>query len=286
MFKKTMKKLMCGVLAVVGTVACAGTVNACESSHPKVEMEIEFNGTTYELEYKLYRKIAPATVEHFLALAENGYYDGLCVHDYDDDKLYTGAYKYESENLVYQKYYDIVKGYENFPQSVWTDEDKTNPTYTLYGEFYANADFTVENGAKKQEFGSLTMYYTDKETDDYQVVVERHNGEGIAHRDYQENCATSLFFISMSDTSKSDSNYCTFATLDEDSVDTLKDLRTAIEEYIEDNYGEEDDPEEAFAPETETEVDGDDPFVDEATTEKYNVPKSAIVIKKVSVKKY
>ena len=118
------------------------------------------------------------------------------------------------------------------------------------------------------------------------MVVERHNGEGIAHRDYQENCATSLFFISMSDTSKSDSNYCTFATLDEDSVDTLKDLRTAIEEYIEDNYGEEDDPEEAFAPETETEVDGDDPFVDEATTEKYNVPKSAIVIKKVSVKKY
>ena len=282
MFKKTMKKLMCGVLAVVGTVACAGTFTACESSHPKVEMEIEFNGTTYELEYKLYRKIAPATVEHFLALAENGYYDGLCVHDYDDDKLYTGAYKYESENLVYQKYYDIVKGYENFPASVWTDTSKSETTYTLYGEFYSNADFTVENGAMRQTYGALTMFYTDKNTED-QIVIERHNGAGTAWRDYKYNSATSQFFITLDENQSANDDYCTFAELDEDSYEVLDALKEAISDYIGDNF----ELTSEFTEETELIIDEDDPFVgDQDKKVKYKVPKKAIVIKKVSVTKY
>lgn len=286
MLKNTMKKLVCGVLAVASTVACMGTLTACETSHPKVEMQIEFNGTTYDLEYKLYRKVAPATVSHFLTLAENGYYDGLCVHDYSGDKLYTGGFKYENENLVYQKYYDIVKDYADFPCSVWLDAEKTQPTYTLYGEFYGNSEFTVESGAKSQEFGSLTMFYEDKDSDD-RIIVERHNGEGTARYAYEDNCATSLFFISMSDETKTDTDYCTFATLDEDSVEILQNLRTAIEEYISDNYGDEDDPDEAFAPETEVYYEENDPVLGVQDEEAdYNVPKSAIVIKKVSVKKY
>lgn len=287
MNKNTVKKWICCVLAATGTVACAGTMSACETSHPKVEMTIEFNGKAYELEYKLYRKVAPATVNHFLTLADNGYYDGLCVHDYANDKLYTGGYKYEEENLVYQQYYDIVKDYEAFPYSVWLDNEKETPTYTLYGEFYGNSEFKVENGAKSQEFGSLTMYYEDVESEDNGVWVERHNGEGMARYAYDENCATSLFFISMSDETKTDSNYCTFATLDEDSVETLQSLRTAIEEYIADTYEDEDDPDEAFAPETTVEYTEVDPVLGEQEREEdYNVPQSAIVIKSVKVKKY
>ncbi|MBQ8685782.1 MAG: peptidylprolyl isomerase [Clostridia bacterium] len=285
MFKTKMKRILCGALALSATVACTATLTACETSHPKVEMEIEFNGQTYELEYKLYRKIAPATVKHFLALAENGYYDGLCVHDYTSDKLYTGGYTYENENLVYKKYYDIVKNYADFPVSVWTDETKATPTYTLYGEFYENADFTVENGALDQTFGSLSMFYTEKDGED-QVVIERHNGEGVAWRDYENNCATSLFFISLASETKSDDNYCTFATLDDDSVEALEELKGDIEDYIAENYsaGDED---EVFAPETTVEVDGDDPYVGQKdNTESYHVPQKAIVIKKVTVKKY
>ena len=284
MFKTKMKRVFCGALALCGVFACTATMTACETSHPKVEMQIEFNGATYELDYKLYRKVAPATVNHFLALAENGYFDGLCVHDYTSEKWYTGGYSYENDNLVYKKYYDIVKDYKDFPISVWEDNDKTIPTYTVYGEFYENADFTVENGALDQTFGSLSMFYTEKDVEQ-QVVIERHNGEGVALRNYNENSATSLFFISLASETKSDDNYCTFATLDEDSVDVLNDLKEDIETYISENY--DDEGGEVFAPETEVEVDADDRYVgNKDNVEKYNVPKKAIVIKSLKVKKY
>ena len=284
MLKSKFKKILATTLAVTGVFACTASLTACETSNPKVEMQIEFNGETYDLTYTLYRKTAPATVKHFLALAENGYFDGLCVHDYTSEKLYTGGYKYEDNNLVYQKYYDIVKGYENFPCSVWLDNEKANPTYTLYGEFYGNSGFKVENGAKKQEFGSLTMFYEDIDSDD-RIFVERHNGKGITPYAYEDNSATSLFFISLADEAKSDSNYCTFATLNEKYVDTLKELRTAIEEYIESNYAEDDDAE--FAPDTKIVVEENDPVLGEVEQEyEYSVPKKAIVIKKVEVKKY
>lgn len=286
MLKNTFKKILCGALTLTATVGCLGTLTACETSHPKVEMQIEFNGETYELEYKLYRKVAPATVAHFLALAENGYFDGLCVHDYTSGKLYTGSYKYESDNLVYQKYYDIVKNYGDFPCSVWLDEEKSKPTYTLYGEFYGNSEFTVESGVKKQEYGSLTMYYEDIDSDD-RVIVERHNGEGVARYAYEDNCATSMFFISTSTSATTDSNYCTFATLDEDSVEILQDLVADIEAYIEDNYGDEDDSTSAFAPETKVYYEENDPVLGDMEEEyEYNVPVTPIVIKKVEVKKY
>ena len=93
--KKTLKKITCGILAAVSVFGCAATLTACETSHPEVEMKVEFNGETYTLDYKLYRELAPQTVKHFLWLADNGYYDGLCVHDYSQNdylRLYTGAY--------------------------------------------------------------------------------------------------------------------------------------------------------------------------------------------------
>lgn len=281
MKKMNFKKSLCLALALS---VCVGTLTACETSKPKVEMQIEFNGETYDLDYVLHRKVAPATVKHFLTLAENGYFDGLCVHDYTNEKMYTGGYKYENDNLVYQKYYDIVKDYANFPYSVWLDEQKATPTYTVYGEFFGNSEFKVENGAKSQEFGSLTMFYEDIDSDD-RITVERHNGKGTAQYDYEDNCATSLFFISMSDETKTDSNYCTFATLNEKSVDVLKELRSAIESYIESNFDDED--EDTFAPEKSVVVEENDPVLGLQENEwEYNVPQSAIVIKSVKVKKY
>ena len=282
MMKKAMKKILCGALCLTACLGSALSFSACETSKPEVEMEIEFNGNTYTLEYTLYRKIAPATVNHFIALAENGYYNGLCVHNYTSNKMYTGAYKYENDNLVYQKYYDIVKGYENFPASVWTDTSKSETTYTLYGEFYSNADFTVENGAMRQTYGALTMFYTDKNTED-QIVIERHNGAGTAWRDYKYNSATSQFFITLDENQSANDDYCTFAELDEDSYEVLDALKEAISDYIGDNF----ELTSEFTEETELIIDEDDPFVgDQDKKVKYKVPKKAIVIKKVSVTKY
>lgn len=297
MSRKIMKKVACNLLALASVVACAGTFTACETSHPKVEMQIEFDGETYTLEYKLFRKIAPSTVSHFLFLVENGYYDGLCVHNYDmsGEKMYTGAYTVAStpddaDGVEYKSYYDEIKKFSNyseFPASVWSNESRTTPTYTVYGEFSSNK-FTVENGALKQSFGSLTMYYHEKDTEDrvYATYLGGdRKGETVA-REYQYNSATSQFFISLSSTEASSAKYCTFAQLnDDDSKEELEDLMEDINDYIEDVYGEEE--EDSFVTSHSVKVDEDDPFVGKKSKSvTFDVPNKPIIIKKVTVKKY
>ncbi len=296
--KKILKKITCGILSAVSVFGCAATLTACETSHPEVEMKIEFNDKTYTLEYKLYRNVAPATTDHFLWLAGNGYYNDLCVHDYSQEdyvRMYTGAYELatstdDADGLVYKKYYDTISTYKNygdFPVSVWMDEEKANPTYTLKGEFSAN-NFSVESGALKETFGSLTMYYNSisayEDVAEEDVYMLRADGKGVSKRDYQYNCATSMFYISLSAASKNNNAYCTFATLKADSKSALQSLQTALNEYIEDNYnGESSD----FTESESVTVCTDDAHLgDHSITETFSVPKKPIVIKKVKVLKY
>ena len=297
-----MKRIVSSALAALSIIACAGMTTACESNHPEVEMTITFNGKDYTLEYQLYRKVAPKTVNHFLWLAGNGYYDGLCVHNYDSTnyKMYTGAYSVatdadDEDGLTYKPYYDTIKTFANFadfPVSVWKDTNKDTALYNLYGEFESN-NFRVTNGSKKQSFGSLTMYYDAKDTTAkvYAPYSEGSDKAGeMAARAYKYNSATSQFYISLSQTETTVAGYCTFATLDEDSVDTLKDLQTAIADYIEAEYGEGDEETTAvsqFTTKHSVKVDEDDEYVGtKASTVNFLVPNSPIVIKSVTVKKY
>ncbi|MBQ7924182.1 MAG: peptidylprolyl isomerase [Clostridia bacterium] len=276
-----LKKLVSGILATTAIFGCVGTLTACETAHPEVRITIAFEGEEYELNYTLYRKFAPATTAHFLKLAEEGYYDGLCVHDYADSRLYTGAYSYDANEddnggLVYKKYYEIVKNYENFPISVYTEDNE--PTYTLCGEFSDN-HFEWEKGeVKKEEYGSLTMFYTDKSTNDDRISVDHPDSDDRLARDYKDNSATSQFFISLTSTTKSNSKYCTFALLEEDDVEVLDDLKEAIEAYLSDNdEGSED---------VTLDVDEDDMYVGEYKYQAtYTVLASPITIKTVEVTK-
>jgi cyclophilin family peptidyl-prolyl cis-trans isomerase len=285
MFKKTMKKIACAALATVSVVGCVGMFTACETNNPEVKMTIEFQDETYTLEYKLYRKIAPSTVKHFLWLAENGYYDGLAIHDYDatNNKLFGGAYTAEGTSLTYKEYYDVIKtfdNYANFPHSVWGQKDKTSPTYTLYGEF-ENNKFQVTSGALKENFGTLTMYYTTKNTTDRVYVKRAADGE-ISPKDYKYNCATSMFYISTRTSAKADKSYCTFATLNNkgELEELLDDIALCIEENYNDDVAE-------FVSAKQMYVDADDAYVSSQNKSvSYDVPKEAIVIKSVKVTKY
>ena len=283
------KRVVSAALALSAVCASVATFSACETAHPEVQITLSFNKQDYTLDYTLYRKVAPATVEHFLTLAENGYYDGLCVHDYDDSKMYTGGYSYQdggaNGGLIYKNYYEIVKSY--IPQTVWQDQAKTLPTYTLYGEFESNKFSVKNNGHLLESFGSLTMYYTEKEDCEDSVYVQRSDGDGVSTRGYEYNSATSLFYISLSTGTKTNKNYCTFALLSDDSTSELTALQTAIADYIEDNYGEEEDAAEDFVTDVTLEVDADDIFVGGRDNEEtYQVPNEPIVVKKVEVKKY
>lgn len=278
---KNLKRFIGTALAITGVCACTATMTACETPHPEVQITLSFNDETYTLDYVLYRNITPATVNHFLALAENKYYDGLCVHDYSTGALYTGAYSYENEKLVYKNYFDTVASY--IPQTVWLDSEKTSPTYTLYGEFESN-HFTVENGALSESFGALVMYYSDKDTES-EVYVQRNQDGKLAPRAYEKNSTTSQFFISLKETTAENNDYCVFATLKESSVSVLESLQTAILEYASDAYGE--DEENGFVTETEMEIDEDDQMLGgNGSTVSYNVPNEPIVVTSIKVKKY
>ena len=299
MFKKTMKKIACGALVIASVVACAGTFTACETSHPEVKMELQFNNKTYTLEYKLYRNIAPSTTNHFIWLVENGYYNNLCVHNYDstNQRMYTGGYSVatseeDEDGLTYKPYYTTVKEYaakSTFPATVWLNDNKTNPTYTVYGEFEDNG-FKVENGDVDQTFGSLTMYYNKKDTSEmvYTPYLKKDKEGQTALRKYSGNSATSLFYISLYETSIDNTAYCTFATLDEDSVEVLQGFKSDLAAYISANYeAAENGEKESFTEEHKVSVDSDDKFVGEKDTKlNFNVPKSAIIIKSITVTKY
>ncbi|MBE5739905.1 MAG: hypothetical protein E7349_03495 [Clostridiales bacterium] len=279
---KKMKKATSLVLAFAATAATMGMFTACETKNPEVEMKIEFAGEVYTLEYKLYRELAPATVKHFIKLVENEYYNGLCVHNFDEgaNKMYAGAYQYdanvENGGLVYKQYYDIVSKYDGFEHTVWVDSDKAMPTYTLKGEFGANS-FKVESGELKQSFGSLTMQYTQKDFDDLEeVAVLRSKGDRTDNKSYEYNSATSQFSIFLSKTETADSAHCTFATLEEGSVSVLEALLAAIDEYESD-----------FVNEYVWDVDQDDLVLgDRENTATYKIPVSPIVIQSMKVTKY
>lgn len=282
MQNKILKKVLCYALAAAGTLACATTMTACETNTPEAQIVLSFNGKTYTLEYEMNRKITPKTVAHFIALADAGYYNGLCVHNYQSTTgMYTGGYTYTDGNLVAKDYFSIVTSY--IPKSVWLDSSKKTPTYTLYGEFEKN-NFNVTNGALSESYGSLVMYYTSKSGGD-QVSIERNDGKGMATRSYEYNSATSQFYISLAATSSKNKNYCVFATLSEDSKSALGSLQTAISDYMDDTFGEE--AEEKFAESETVTVDENDPVVGgQGVAVSYDVPREPIIVKSVKITKY
>lgn len=298
--KKFLKKAISATLATVGIVGGAFAFTSCTTNNPEVQMRVSFNGTTYTLEYKLYRKLAPNTVNHFLALVENGYYnekDGqnICIHDYSDSKWYTGGYSYnpssdENGGLSYRDYFSIVSAYANKDfVSVWRDSEKTMPTFTLYGEFPNNGMEMAKGDFLSPSFGSLAMYYEGKgdNADEFDVYVERVDGNGIRKIKYEKNSATSMFSINLS-SSSADKSHCTFATLQESSVDELKALQAAVDKFIETNFPDADEDDlGGFTEEVEIDYGKGDPFIDNAgLTVEYDVPTTPIIIKSIEVLKY
>ena len=168
--------------------------------------------------------------------------------------------------------------------------EKNKPLYNVYGEFSSNG-FTVENGAKKQSYGSLTMFYHEKDTKAkvYAPYLNEEKAGEMASREYKYNSATSQFYVSLSTTESTNARYCTFATLKEDSVEVLQDLQDAIAEYIEKNYTVEEGESAVseFTTKQTVEVDTDDIFTgDKNETATFLVPNEPIVIKDITTKKY
>ncbi|MDE6411632.1 MAG: peptidylprolyl isomerase [Clostridia bacterium] len=226
--------------------ACAlGMFAGCTTQHPEVTITYSFNGKDYSVTYTLSRNDAPKTVQHFIELADAGYYDGMCIHDYTSDALYSGGYRLVDGELEEIDYLTTVKALEEeknitFTQSVWM-EDGT-PLYAVYGEFSGNGVENEKGREYRHTSGALVMYYTNKGTKEIDVKVERADGgknndgksEQTVH--YSKNSATSLFYTYTGvSNSSNDGKYCVFGMADEDDYqnELEKGLFAAIAEYKE-----------------------------------------------------
>lgn len=260
---KKIGHIVCAAL-IAGAAFCMPFMAGCTNAHPEARITISFNEEEYVLKYKLYRNMYPQTVQHFIELADNGFYDNTIIHNYQSNYLYGGGYDYldgsdgEDEGVSYADaygddsdearldYYEAAsKEYEysvlanplngKITPSVYEDISEgeyIDPLDTLIGEFTSN-QHKIDNGALKQTYGCLTMYYSSKTADtvkNKRVYLDKYGSAFGVQGEYTYNSATSLFRIYTSNptTPSSLSAYCIFGTLE--NTDALDDLKSAISE--------------------------------------------------------
>lgn len=297
--KRRVRRIL-SVATVLTLGACAlGTFAGCTTQHPEVTITYSFNGKDYAVTYTLSRNDAPKTVQHFIELADAGFYDGTCIHDYQSDALYSGGYKLVDGELEEIDYFTVVRQLEEekgitFTQSVWKDNKKSEPLYTVYGEFSENGVVNEYARENRHSAGALVMYYTPKGSFSGDVTVERadggkeNDGNSTQQVRYTWNSATSLFYTyTGSSNSTKDRNYCVFGKADEDDYENQleKGLFAAIKEY-EESLGED----ASFTDDITRKLNRYDPFEDVAkgdATADFQTPiDKPIVIKSVKVNKY
>ena len=274
MSSKIKKALLAFSLA--GLVGVSAAASACgNSKHPNARITIEFNGKTYAIDYILYRNMYPQTVQHFIELADAGFYNDTIIHDYRSSDWVGGAYSYNAEkevtnnngdvsreatdyateysrsdtafaeyladNCKEKAYYDLVTaGMESGKFTASVFEDMTflngkyavsNPLPTVIGEFSANDHKIEDDKGLTASYGVLKTFYYQK-TDVQRVYVKDSFGD-IMPRDYNYNCATSLFSMQVKNsTSYSAEKYAVFGQLKNDSAKgMLEQLSDDISDY-------------------------------------------------------
>lgn len=290
-FKK-LGKVIC-TLALAGVACAVPMLTGCNTDHPEAKITIEFNGQTYVLEYKMYRNMYPQTVQHFIELADNGFYNDTIIHNYQSSYWYGGGFDYvEDDNLSYSEavteggvelltYMETASKEEEYSKLTYLtpsvyrdfiDGKYSQPLNTLIGEF-SNNQHKIENGALKSSFGALRMYYSNKNDVKNRVYMDKTGSAAGVRGDYKYNCATSLFTIQSGSSTSSDSSYCIFGTLK--NTDTLTNLKSDVSK----NY--------TSTSSVTMYIDNYDAFVEKKTNEAtYAVTKKPIIVRSVEITKY
>ena len=151
-----------------------------EVKNPIVTMEVQDFGT---IKLELYPEMAPQTVSNFIALAQNGFYDGLKSHRVVEGFMIQGG-DIEGDGSGSPKL-------SNLGIKVSEEEDRE---YCIEGEFLNNGH---ENKIKHKE-GVISMARGDYTSYSSSLAKESYNSAG------------SQFFIMVADNSSLDGNYAAF----------------------------------------------------------------------------
>ena len=300
-FKK-LGRVLCTLALAGAALAVSGTMTGCKNGHAEAKITIEYDGVSYVLEYTMYRNMYPQTVQHFIELADNGFYNNTIIHDYQTSYWYGGGYDYkegdvDEDELSYkQSYAEGNEGLleyleqtskENEYVKLATEGKLTPSVYrnfvngeyqgaynTLIGEFSSN-NHKIENGALSNSYGALRFYYhnvTDDKVGKTHVYLDKQDSPAGVMGEYRYNRATSLFSIQTGTSTSTDSSHCVFATLN--NTQTLRDLRTAVtKSYDYENV--------------KVYVENRDELLGSNKNEAdYRLTKTAIIVKSVKITKY
>ena len=231
------------IIALILIVALIGGVGygyyqkaTMEVKNPIVTMEVQDFGT---IKLELYPEMAPEAVANFVALAQNGYYDGLKFHRVVSDFMIQGGDS-NGDGTGAPKLSDL--GIE-----VSEDEDRE---YCIKGEFLANK---YNKNTLKHEEGVISMARGDYTSYSSTLTTESYNSAG------------SQFFIVTKETSSLDGMYAPFGKVIEgmDIVHNIEKVETKIIE-------KEDMTEEEKA-EAEKSTPVNDVIISKVTVETYGV---------------
>ena len=210
------------ILVLIGTISYGYYKNfTMEVKNPIVTMEVQDYGV---IKLELYPEEAPETVANFIALAKNGYYNGLKFHRVVKDFMIQGG----------DKNGDGTGAPELSDLGLVSEDDENNREYSITGEFLANG---YENKLKNKE-GTISMARADYTSYSSQLATESYNSGG------------SQFFINTVDNSSLDGSYTVFGKVIEgmDVVHAIEnvEVKSAEEETTESTDSE--------SSETQTEV--------------------------------
>lgn len=183
-------KNILGVIAIIIVLVLIGGVAfgyykklTTEVKNPIATMEVQDFGT---VEIELYPQMAPNTVKNFIALSNNGFYDGLTFHRIIKDFMIQGGDPNgDGTGGATLSAIDtsIEKG---------SDADKE---YSIKGEFYKNE---YKKNTLSHEKGVISMARSD-----YSSI-----SSSLAEEGYNSGC--SQFFIMTETTTSLDKQYASF----------------------------------------------------------------------------
>lgn len=193
------------IIALIGVVAFGYYKKATLTvQNPVATIEVENFGT---IKVELYPDQAPETVSNFIALANNGFYDGTAFHRVVKDFMIQAGSK-DGDGTTGAKISDLKEG----------GEDKD---YTIKGEFIANG---VNNTVKFEE-GTIAMARADYTS----------YSSTLTEESYDSGC--SQFFIMTEANTNLNGNYAAFGKVIEglDVVHQIEEIEVTAAEGEEDN---------------------------------------------------
>ena len=214
-----------------------------EVKNPIVTMEVENFGT---IKLELYPELAPETVSNFIALAQNGFYDGLKFHRVVEGFMIQGGDN-KGDGTGSPTLSDL--GID-----VSEEEDRE---YCIKGEFLVNG---YDNNTLKHEEGVISMARGDYTSYSSSLTTESYNSAG------------SQFFIMTADNSSLNGFYAAFGKVIE-GMDVVHAIEKVEVKSADDDETEESTTEETSTDEEETEKSTpvEDVIISKVTVETYGI---------------